>query len=177
MNIGRRIRQRFFRIYCRMRSRIHMRHWRGHGIHSPFMYGIVRQVFMKNRISGRDTQLYVQLRRNGINRNQSTILQNLYTHCRMESFTLVPEVGAVLPAGERNLCILLPDVSLETIASTVRRVADGHGCLAVLSLHQSARTRRFVCRIWEHYPCVSVDRRVMALFFFSLKFQPQHYRI
>lgn len=32
-------------------------------------------------------------------------------------------------------------------------------------------------QIRTHYPCVSVDRRVMMIYFFNPKLQPQHYRI
>ena len=50
MNGIKKIKQRLFRGYFRVRAHIHVRHWRGHGIHSPFMYGIVRNVFMKDRM-------------------------------------------------------------------------------------------------------------------------------
>ena len=57
------IKRQIFRNYFRLRGKIHVRHWRGHGVHSPFMYGIVRNVFMKNRITGSDRALYQALLR------------------------------------------------------------------------------------------------------------------
>lgn len=47
MKIISRIKRQLFRGYFRIGAGIQVRHWRGHGIHSPFMYGIVRNVFMK----------------------------------------------------------------------------------------------------------------------------------
>nr|WP_310783861.1 hypothetical protein [uncultured Alistipes sp.] len=49
--------------------------------------------------------------------------------------------------------------------------------MIILSPHRSARHWRFAQQIWQHYPCVSVDRRVMTIYFFNPKLPPQHYRI
>ena len=177
MNGIKKIKQRLFRGYFRVRAHIHVRHWRGHGIHSPFMYGIVRNVFMKDRITGCDTTLYDALRSKRVGHRHAVIIQNLYTHCRLDSFTLIPNVGPPKPASGRNLCILLPDVTLETIAATAHRVSEDKGCMIILSPHRSARHWHFAQQIWQHYPCVSVDRRVMTIYFFNPKLPPQHYRI
>ena len=161
MRIYSKIKQRLFRGYFRIGAHIHVRHWRGHGIHSPFMYGIVRNVFMKSRITGGDTALYEALRGERIGKKNAVKLQNLYTHCRMDGYTLV----------------LLPDVTMETVVATAREAAARRGCLVLLSPHRSARCRRLARQIREHYPCVSVDRRLMMIYFFNPKLQPQHYII
>lgn len=132
---------------------------------------------MKNRIMGHDTSLYEALRAQRVAYKQAVMLQNLYTHCHMESFTLIPHVGAPQPTSGGNLCILLPDASLETIAATAHRVSTDQGSLILLAPHRNARYWRFAQQIWQHYPCVSVDRRVMTLYFFNPKYLPQHYRI
>lgn len=36
---------------------VRMRHFRGHGVHSPFVYAIVRQVLMRRTLLGADTSL------------------------------------------------------------------------------------------------------------------------
>ena len=69
MDLFKKAKQRIFRGYFRLGAHIHVRHWRGHGIHSPFMYGIVRNVFMKSKITGPDTRLYDELRRERIGRD------------------------------------------------------------------------------------------------------------
>ena len=71
MDLFKKAKQRIFRGYFRLGAHIHVRHWRGHGIHSPFMYGIVRNVFMKSKITGPDTRLYDELRRERIGRKPS----------------------------------------------------------------------------------------------------------
>ena len=177
MKVVGKIRQRLFRGYFRLRSNIHVHHWRGHGIHSPFMYGIVRNVFMKSHIVGTDRQLYEILRHNGIEQKQAVKIQNLYTHCRMKGFATVASGESLNHITSDQMCILLPGASLETIAATARQVSENRATLILLSPHRNARCWRFAQQIWCHYPCVSVDRRVMVLYFFNSKFQPQHYRI
>ena len=110
MKIISRIKRQLFRGYFRIGAVIHVRHWRGHGIHSPFMYGIVRNVFMKSRITGRDRTLYNALIRHRIGRKNGILLQNLYTHCKMERFVLVGAMDVPLPPGP-VFCILLPNTT------------------------------------------------------------------
>lgn len=132
---------------------------------------------MKSRIVGADKHLYDILRHNGIEQKQAVKIQNLYTHCRMKGFLTIASGERLEHIAPDQLCILLPGVSLETIATTARQVSESHATLILLSPHRNARCWRFAQQIWRHYPCVSVDRRVMVLYFFSSKFQPQHYRI
>ena len=130
MRIYSKIKQRLFRGYFRIGAHIHVRHWRGHGIHSPFMYGIVRNVFMKSRITGGDTALYEALRGERIGKKNAVKLQNLYTHCRMDGYTLVPDIGAA-PHGARTLYVLLPDVTMETVVATPAAGPADTGALSV----------------------------------------------
>ena len=132
---------------------------------------------MKSRIVGADKHLYDILRHNGIEQKQAVKIQNLYTHCRMKGFLTIASGERLEHIAPDQLCILLPGVSLETIATIARQVSESHATLILLSPHRNARCWRFAQQIWRHYPCVSVDRRVMVLYFFSSKFQPQHYRI
>lgn len=71
----------------------------------------------------------------------------------------------------------MPDASAETIVEKVRESAGKDDCLILLAPHRNARSWRMAQQIRTHYPCVSVDRRVMMIYFFNPKLQPQHYRI
>ena len=176
MKIISRIKHQLFRGYFRIGAVIHVRHWRGHGIHSPFMYGIVRNVFMKSRITGRDRTLYNALIRHRIGRKNGILLQNLYTHCKMERFVLVGAMDVPLPPGP-VFCILLPNTPTETLGFMARKILAQSGCLVVLAPHRSSRRWKVAQQIRQHYRCVSVDRRVMMLYFADPKLQPRHYRI
>ncbi|MFQ8807164.1 MAG: hypothetical protein ACLR8Y_21650 [Alistipes indistinctus] len=58
-----------------------------------------------------------------------------------------------------------------------RKILAQSGCLVVLAPHRSSRRWKVAQQIRQHYRCVSVDRRVMMLYFADPKLQPQHYRI
>ena len=67
---------------------VRMRHFRGHGVHSPFVYAIVRQVLMRRTLLGADTSLRDALLRAGVGMRRATELQNLMTHCGYRTFAL-----------------------------------------------------------------------------------------
>ena len=162
MDLFKKAKQRIFRGYFRLGAHIHVRHWRGHGIHSPFMYGIVRNVFMKSKITGPDTRLYDELRRERIGRKHAVKIQNLYAHCRMESHTLVTGLGSQTRAG-RNLCILMPDASAETIVEKVRESAGKDDCLILLAPHRNARRWRMAQQIRTHMRLLRGAGRIIAV--------------
>ena len=62
------------------------RYFRGHGVHSPFVYAIVRQVFMRSAPIDGDTALYTALKSRGISERRAVQLQNLMIHCGYTSF-------------------------------------------------------------------------------------------
>lgn len=63
-----------------------LRHRRGHGIHSPLVYALKREVFMKRHPAG--GELYDVLLRNGIKRKYAREINGLYTHLGAEGFHL-----------------------------------------------------------------------------------------
>lgn len=56
-----------------------IRHWRGHGIHSPYVYRLVREVFMDHTIAHDPHGPYDELRRMGIRKKTARQIHNL--HC------------------------------------------------------------------------------------------------
>ena len=86
---GRNLRRRL-RGISRLTDRLsRARHFRGHGVHSPFVYGLVREAFMFHRLRDGEHCLYDALRRVGIFHRRAVQLQkakpNLFGLCRMQS--------------------------------------------------------------------------------------------
>lgn len=161
------------------------------------MYSIVRNAFMKSRIRGKDTGLYLLLRNCGVTRKSAVALQNLYNYCGSDVHIFpAPEpalTATTLPirqetglAGEkkytdrekrRNLCIVLPSATPEMILETERFTARFGGALVILLNRPDGKQRKTARSILQRHPGVSVDRRDMLLFFFEGGLQKQHYRI
>ena len=64
------------------------RYFRGHGVHSPFVYTIVREVFMRRELLPGDRALYGALLEAGVSRRRAVQLQNLAIHCGYATFGL-----------------------------------------------------------------------------------------
>ena len=64
------------------------RYFRGHGVHSPFVYDIVRSVFMCDDLLPGRRDLYEALLTAGVSRRRAVQLQNLMIHCGYTTFGL-----------------------------------------------------------------------------------------
>ena len=53
------------------------RYFRGHGVHSPFVYAIVREVFMQSKLRSNNRELYEELLNAEVSKRRATQLQNL----------------------------------------------------------------------------------------------------
>lgn len=87
-----------FRSFIRgVRDRLQrLRHFRGHGVHSPYIYSIVREVFMRRMLySGVDAMLLLELADLSVDISMSrrtlVELHNLFIHCGYKSFGVDPE--------------------------------------------------------------------------------------
>ena len=111
-----------------MLSRI--RHWRGHGIHSPFVYGLVRAVFAG---MGDRRDVYDMMRKRGLRRKTARQLQNLATYCGS-----IMEMRIIMP-GEATPEELDADTIFVFIAP--RRAKHNH---ADMGGRLTIDTRRFL---------------------------------
>ncbi len=170
------------KVYFGVRSRIHLRHFRGRSIHSPFMYGMVRNVFMRNRIEGSDRQLYERLRMAGVKESTAVMLQNMQTYSNLTQFELTastdgPQEHEELSSSERRLRVMLPGVPPRTLMEAAHEASIRQDTLVILAPHLTRRGREVAQSIRHRYPCVSVDRGNLMIYIFDTKLQPQHYRI
>lgn len=103
------VRYRFRRNAERLRSHLaRARFFRGHGVHSPFVYAIVRQVFMKTELAEGDRSLYAALRERDVNERRAVQLQNLFIHCGYNRF-------GMNRATEADLCIATADTPTDRL--------------------------------------------------------------
>ena len=104
MSLLKPITKRLYRVAVGSVRAANVRHYRGHGVHSPFVYSLVRQVFMRRRVEGEDTALYTELILRNVSRRRATQLQNLYSHCGYENYLIADAEVMCLDGVE--LCVV-----------------------------------------------------------------------
>ncbi len=168
---GRTLKRRLYGLATLPQRVARVRYFRGHGVHSPFVYAIVRQVFMSSKLNDHESVLHDALLSRGFVRRRAIQLQNLYTHCNYNSFAIDELTNPC------DLCILTPDVDDQTTRDIVRRAARRHTTVALMSPYDG-RERAALCQeLSEDHCCTSVDNRGYLLLFSNPDLPKQHYRI
>ena len=168
---GRTIKRRLYGLTMLPERVARVRYFRGHGVHSPFVYAIVRQVFMKSELFGDDSVLHDALRERNFGRRHAVQMQNLFTHCGYHSFEIN---GLCDPC---DMCILTPEIDDELTRDLVRKAAE-QGTTVALMLPYEGRERAALCQeLTDAHDCTSVDKRSYLLLFTNPDLPKQHYRI
>lgn len=168
---GRNIKRRLYGLTTLHQRVARVRHFRGHGVHSPFVYAIVRQVFMKNHLLTDERVLYDALMARGFVRRRAVQLQNLYLHCAYNSFSIDSL------ANPCQLCVLTPQVSLEETVALTKRAARRGTTVVLMSPYEGGERAELCRRLIEEHPCTSVDNRGYLLLFSKASLPKQHYRL
>lgn len=146
------------------------RYFRGHGVHSPFVYAIVRQVFMKRELRDGDRSLYERLTAAGFSHRRAVQLQNLAIHCGYAACEIdrLPDTC--------DFCLLTPDVDDDTTCGIVARAAN-QGTTIALTAPYRGRERAELCRrLVEAHRGTTVDNRAYLLIF-NNRLPKQHFRL
>lgn len=144
------------------------RYFRGHGVHSPFVYAIVRRVFMRDGLLPGDRKVYDALLAAGVPVRRAVQLQNLFIYCGYEAFGL--------NRADTDFCIVTCDFP-ETETWELVRLAAQTGCTLVLMSPYAGNGRQALCRrIVAGHRGTSVDNRGYLLVF-NNGLPKQHYRI
>ena len=159
---GRNIKRRLYGL-SRLPSNIkRARYWRGHGVHSPFVYSIVRQVFMTKVIKGDNCELMNALLDNGVAKRRSIELQNLFEHCKYSTYAIdiAPE-----KIESCDLIISTLQAGNDILSPLAQRAKELGTTLCIISpSYDFARNK--VCKaLVEAHPCTSIDNRGYLLLF------------
>lgn len=147
---------------------VRARYFRGHGVHSPFVYNIVREVFMRGELLPGDRRLYRALRGAGVPERRAIQLQNVAIHCGYGTFG--PN------RADAEFCILTQDLPrAETLALVAAAGEAGH-TVALMSPCEG-QDRQMLCRqIVAAHRSTTVDNRGYLLIF-NNNLPKQHFRI
>jgi len=164
-NLGRRLAGGVFRFGDRLAR---ARYFRGHGVHSPFVYDLVREVFMRRELLPGDRAVYEALSAAGVSHKRAVELQNLASHCGYAAFGL--------NRADADLCVATPELPVGETFELVRTAQRQGHTVAVLAPYEG-RERWAACRaIVSAHPSTSVDNRAYLLLF-NNGLPKQHFHI
>ena len=142
---------------------------------SPFVYSLVRQVFMRRRIEGADTTLYADLVLRHVSRRRATQLQNLYTHCGYGNYRFADVQTVTLDGVE--LCIVPREYSIEQLDRLTDEARRTQTTLCILA-PRDERARNRQCRhLVSEHSGTSVDNRGYLLLFNVEGLPKQHFSL
>lgn len=155
--------------FAMLRNRLsRARYFRGHGVHSPFVYAVVREVFMRRGLMPGDRTLYRTLVGAGIAERRAVQLQNLAIHCGYGSFGL--------NRAEGDFCVVTSALPRPETLRLLREAADAGRTVAVMSPYEG-RERLALCRqIVAAHRSTTVDNRAYLLVFNNY-LPKQHFRL
>lgn len=158
------------------KSLTHVKHYRGFGVHSPFVYGLIRNVLMSRQITGNDTGLYDQLRNRSISDRRARQLQNLYSFCSYKSY-VIADADNDVSLDPQTLCLVTKLYPQDKTISLMQS-AEATGSTLCLLDPTFSRTRNRMCKqmIKEHRH-TSIDNRGFLLLFFHDKLPKQHFKL
>lgn len=157
---------------------VRVRHYRGRKVHSPFVYGIVRNAIMKTRPDGGDEALFDDLRARGFSVKRAAQLQNLYTFRGFTSAVFAEggnSLSTVPDAG--TLCFAMPSMAEDDIRAMVEKVHGTGATVCVVSPYGSRGRYRLARHLVETHRHTSVDNRGFLLLFFDERLPKQHFKL
>lgn len=156
---GRTLKQRLYGLK-HLSSRLRRaRYFRGHGVHSPYIYNIVRQVFMRSTPISNDHALYDALQCKDIKHRRALQLQNLCTFCDYSSWSIDKLTENV------SLLIATLDVAADHLAYYAQRATEIGATLCIIAPYHDATRWEACSAIIEAHHSTSVDNRGYLLLF------------
>jgi len=145
------------------------RYFRGHGVHSPFVYGIIREAFMPSQIRGLRRDLYDALTAAGISHHRAVQLQNLACHCAYNRFGIDEESG--------DMWVLTENFALERMTGVVARAHAAGATVCIMAPYASSEREKACRAIVAAHDSTSIDNRGYLLIFNNAYTPKQHFRI
>lgn len=178
------------RLPARIAPYLRLRHAKGHGVHSPFVYGLIRNALLYSRgAAGSGGALYEVLRENGVSRLRAVQIQNLHNYCDYAR-TVVHRAGRSMetgaetgrsvkggPATEGILEVFTPGCPVATIEARAAGLSNARGAAVVISPRIDRERHKLCLRLADAGDCISIDNRGFMVFIYGSGHAPRHYKL
>lgn len=155
---GRTLKQRLYGIKHLPQRLRRARHFRGHGVHSPYVYSIVRRVFMCSKLFAEDHSLYDALMERGVAKRRAVQLNNLVEHCQYSSW-------AIDELLESDMIIATLEVNAAKLNEYAQYVREHRATLCIMSPYDSAERWQACSAIVAEHASTTIDNRAYLLVF------------
>ena len=167
---GRNIKRRLY-AFTLLHNRLQRaKFYRGYGVHSPFVYVLVRRAFMAKSVRAQgDSSFYDALMRSGVAKRRAVQLQAAFDYFEAKRFSI--------DALEGVFRILTEEYPTELLAEACK-AAQLDGVTVVIMKPYADKERQSACQgIVEHHNSTSVDNRGFLMLFNTKKLPKQHFRL
>ncbi len=165
-NSGRTLGRRLQMLGNRL-SRI--KHHKGHGVHSPFVYGFVRKVIMtKTLCEEQGTALYDSLIANEVSEKRARELHNTLSYIEGQSYSVNDVEG--------DLSILLSNYPTSQLRSAYEEAKRESVTLVIGQPYLNKERQNEVQTLVAEHSSTTIDNRAYIIFF-NNRLPKQHYRL
>ncbi len=135
-----------------------LRHKRGHGVHSPYIYNIVREVFMGRSSTPLESPFARELLSLGVKARRVRELENLRHHCGLSSF------GVDSLRGE-DIVVCTMNCAEDELREIVECAKKSGTTIVILSPHKNISRERMCEAIIDCHSSTSLNRRGYLVLF------------
>ena len=155
---GRNLKQRLYDLKHLPSYLRRARYFRGHGVHSPYVYNVVRQVFMQRELLAEEHPLHDMLLEYGVPRRRAVQLDNLVVHCDYKSW-------AVDSLARVDLIVATLATTYDHLEEYARYAREVGATLCIMAPYNNANRWGVVKALIEAHPSTTVDNRGYLLMF------------
>ena len=159
---GRNIKRRLYGLRTLPSNLKRARYFRGHGVHSPFVYAIVREVFMRSELNTERRELYDALLNINVAKRRAIQLQNLMEHCKYSTFKIDCEPQQI---KDCDMVIASIDILAEQLAALADKAREEKITFCIMSPSLDRKRDEACQAIVAAHPCTSIDNRGYLLLF------------